>query len=70
MRIVLLKKGVQDGVELKPQLLYYCCPLPIKKPKVDDLRIIVSRYVPTEYQEFYSELPTCGESDSSDEDDQ
>ena len=54
------KRGVQVGIDLTPPLLYPKYPIPIKKPKSDDLCKLVSKYVPTEYQEFYAELPYGG----------
>lgn len=60
------KRGTQGGMDSNPPPLYQCYPLPLKKAKVDDLRKLVSSYVPAEHQEFFAELPydEC----SSDED--
>ena len=58
------KRGAQKGIDSLPPPLYDCYPIPIKKAKADDLRSLVSRYVPTAYQAFYSELPTTDDDDS------
>ena len=63
----LKKRGVQSGIDRKPPPLYQQYPIPLKKPKADDLRKLVSNFVPSKYQDFYAELPTDG-SDSSDTD--
>ena len=65
----LKKRGVQSGIDMKPPLLYQQYPIPLKKPKADDLCKLVSSFVPSEYKEFYAELPTNG-SDSSDTDEE
>lgn len=61
------KRGVLSGMDIKPPPLYQQYPIPVKKPKADDLRKLVTNFVPSKYQHFYVELPTDG-SDSSDTD--
>ena len=63
------KRGVQCGVDMKLLPLYQQYPIPLKKPKADDLRNLVSSFVLSEYQDFYAELPTNGsECSDTDED--
>ncbi len=64
------KRGVLDGVDTRPLPLYTQYPIPIKKPKADDLKKLVIAYVPLTYRSFYAELPVIDDSEdiSSDED--
>ena len=66
-RVSYYKKRGRQSMDTKPPQLYEQYPIPLKKPKADDLHKLVAKFVPSEYQEFYVELPTNG-SDSSDED--
>ena len=63
------KRGIQSGIDAKPQSLYQQYPIPLKKEKADDLRKLVMNFVPSEYRDFYTELPTGG-SDNSDTDEE
>ncbi len=62
----LKKRGKKPGIEAEVPLLYCQYPNPIKQAKANDLRKLVSQYVPQEYRSFYSELPFY-DGDSSDE---
>ena len=62
------RRGVQKGIDLPPPPLYNCYPIPIKRAKADDLRNLVSKYVPTVYLDFYSELPATDDTSDSDAD--
>ena len=57
------KRGMQFGIDMMPPPLYQQYPIPINKAKADDLRKLVASFVPTEYQEFFIELPTENKSD-------
>jgi len=51
------KKRNQTALDVFPPHLYSQYPVPIKKAKAEDLRKLVSEYVPEEYQSFYNEMP-------------
>ena len=62
------RRGIQKGIDSPPPL-YDRYPIPIiKRAKADDLWNLVSKYVPTAYQGFYSELPTAEDASDSDTD--
>ena len=61
------KRGVQRGFDGPPPPLYDNYPIAIKKAKADDLKKLVTHYVPVEYQGFYSELPTVDNTNSDDD---
>ena len=61
------KRRRQSGIEGNTPPLYHQFPIPIKQAKADDLKKLVASYVPTEYQDFYSELPCCNDGNSADE---
>ena len=63
------KRDAQYGIDTKSCPLYQHYPIPLKKPKADDLRKLVCNFLPSEYQDFYAELPTDG-SDNSDTDEE
>ena len=50
------KRGIHGGMDCLPPPLYDQYPIPIKKGKADDVRTLVTKYVPTAHQIFYSEL--------------
>ena len=60
-----IKKRHLETLDVAPPILYSLYPIPIKKAKADDLKKLVSDYVPNAYQPFYSNLPVTDE----DEDD-
>ena len=62
------RRGVQEGIDSPPPLLYDHYPIRIKRAKADDLRTLVSKYVPEAYQDFYSELPATDDTSDSDPD--
>ena len=63
------RRGVQWGIiDLPPPPLYERYPIPIKRVKADDLKSLVSKYVLTVYQDFYSELPATDDTSDSDAD--
>ena len=67
-RVSYYKKRGGQSIDTKPPQLYEQYPIPLKKPKADDLHKLVANFVPSEYQEFYVELPTNGSDSSADED--
>lgn len=60
------KRGIQSGINRLPPPLYDQFPIPIKKAKAEDVRMLVSKYVPNAHQEFYCELPTIDSEVDSD----
>ena len=46
------KRGRQSGIDSRAPTLYSRYPIAIKQAKADDLRVLVSRYVPAEHQLF------------------
>ena len=51
------KRGIQSGFDYLPPPLYDQYPVAIEKSKAEDLRKLVTKYVPAAHQGFYSELP-------------
>ena len=62
------KRGVKNVCQMPPSL-YEQYPIPIKRAKAEDLKKLVTSYIPREYQHFYSELPTINDSNDSSDDD-
>ena len=65
-RVCFLKKRKQESLDTPPPALYSQYPIAIKKAKAEDLKKLVSDYVPPEFHAFYANLPECEE--DSDED--
>ena len=63
-RVKYNKKRAKGQTHLAPPCLYQSFPISIKKAKADDVKKLVSHYVPARYQGFYSYLPALGDSDS------
>ena len=63
----LKKRKALSGFECIPPLLYHQYPIPIKKEKAQDVKSLVSKYVPSEYQGFYTDISVDNESDSETE---
>ena len=61
------KRGIKDGLDCLPPPLYDRFPIPIKKAKADDVRILLTKYIPASHQDFYSELPVV-DADGEDSD--
>ena len=61
------KRGIKGGLDCLPPPLYDRFPIPIKKAKADDVRILVTKYIPASHQDFYSELPVV-DADGEDSD--
>ena len=57
------KRNIVDGLDGPPPALYSQYPIPIKKAKADDLKVLISDYVPVEYRSFYAELPVIENSE-------
>ena len=62
-RVSFFKKRHRETLDVAPPILYSLYPIPIKKAKADDLKKLVSDYVPNAYQPFYSNLPVTDEDD-------
>ena len=62
-----MKRGIKGGLDCLPPPLYDRFPIPIKKAKADDVRILVTKYIPASHQDFYSELPVV-DADGEDSD--
>ena len=56
-RVSYYKKRGRQSIDTKPPQLYEQYPIPLKKPKADDLHKLVTNFLPSEYQEFYFQLP-------------
>ena len=62
------KRGIQSGFDSLPPPLYDQYPVAIKKAKAEDLRKLVTKYVPAAHRGFYSELPIVDMDDDADSD--
>ena len=64
---LLKKRKALSGFECIPPLLYHKYPIPIKREKAQDVKSLLSKYVPSEYQGFYTNISVDNESDSETE---
>ena len=55
-RVCYYKKRNQEELGSTP-LLYTKNPIPIKKAKAEDIRKLVSEYLPPEHRDFYANMP-------------
>ena len=62
------KRGIQSGFDSLPPPLYDQYPVAIKAAKAEDLKKLVTKYVPAAHQGFYSELPIVDTDDDTDSD--
>ena len=65
-RVSYYKKKHSADLNTPPPPLYSAYPIPIKKAKADDLRKLVSEYVPMSSQSFYENIPVLEDQDSAD----
>lgn len=62
------KKRNRETLDVAPPILYPMYPIPIKKAKADDLKKLVSDYLPHAYQPCCADLPVTEGSDEDEDD--